>query len=291
MPRPFPKKISQIKPTLSNVAQTSHYAVTFAGFSNILADYLKTKGILGRYIADDLSLLCCRASLPGSAHATASVVGKYQGMAQKFAHTRSFTEMSMDFYVDNDYKSLKFLEHWMEFISSGSRLEGESANPVADGYYFRMQYPDAYKCSETRIVKFERDYKNYIEYKFINLFPLSLDAMQVSYEGSKILKATASFTYDYHIAGRSRSLDRQLDESENNDSSQLKAQNALTETVRARNVNGLDDITGYAQRPYNEDLDGVQKLIADGRFLNSGDGGSTIISEGVRGSSGSTRIA
>ena len=104
------------------------------------------------------------------------------------------------------------------------------------------------------------------------------------------MKATASFTYDYHISGRSRSLDRQLDESENNDASQLRAQKAFSDTVRAKNLDGRDDINGYAQRPYNEDLDGVQKLIADGRFLNSGDGGSRIISEGVRGGSSSGDI-
>ena len=28
--------------------------------------------------------------------------------------------MTMEFYVDNGYKSLKFIEHWMEFIASGS---------------------------------------------------------------------------------------------------------------------------------------------------------------------------
>ena len=26
----------------------------------------------------------------------------------------------MEFYVDKDYKVIKFLEHWMEFMNSGS---------------------------------------------------------------------------------------------------------------------------------------------------------------------------
>ena len=30
----------------------------------------------------------------------------------------------MDFYVDTGYKSLKFLEHWMEFMNSGSETGG-----------------------------------------------------------------------------------------------------------------------------------------------------------------------
>ena len=29
----------------------------------------------------------------------------------------NFTQINFEFYVDNDYKSLKFFEHWMEYIS------------------------------------------------------------------------------------------------------------------------------------------------------------------------------
>ena len=57
-------------------------------------------------------------------------------------------------------------------------------------------------------LSFERDYKRYIEYRFFGLlFPISLNATPVSYDGSQILKATASFHYDRYYAGQSRSLD------------------------------------------------------------------------------------
>ena len=170
-----------------------------------------------RYITETMGLLCCRASLPGSGFATADIVGKYQGVAEKFAHTRTFVQIDMDFYVDTGYKSLKFLEHWMEFMSSGSETGGTQidentvepigADPLADGFHFRMRYPNEYKCDETRIIKFERDYKRYIEYRFFGLFPISLNATPVSYEGSQILKATASFHYDRYYSGQSRSYD------------------------------------------------------------------------------------
>ena len=170
-----------------------------------------------RYITETIGLLCCRASLPGSGFATADIVGKYQGVAEKFAHTRTFVQIDMDFYVDTGYKSLKFLEHWMEFMSSGSETGGTQidentvepigADALADGFHFRMRYPNEYKCDFTRIIKFERDYKRYIEYRFFGLFPISLNATPVSYEGSQILKATASFHYDRYYSGQSSSLD------------------------------------------------------------------------------------
>ena len=273
MARPFPKKISQIKPTLSNVVTTSHFAVTFGGFSPELRSYFKLKGIDSRYTADNLSLLCCRASLPGSSHATADIIGNYTGVAEKFAHTRTFVQMSMDFYVDDDYKSMKFLEHWMEFMSNGSTV-GDGADPLRDGYYYRMRYPNQYKCSETRIVKFERDYKNYLEYRFIGMFPLSLDATTVSYEGSRLLKATATFNYDRHIAGRSRSIDRRRKQAENDDPTQKTFADKLNE----KGLNGKDDIEGYSKLPNSlGNINAYSNLIADGRFLNS------TVSQGIRG--------
>ena len=162
MPRPFPKKISQIKPTLTEVAQSSHFIVELGGLSGTLRRHLRDRGMNARFISDNLSLLCNRASLPGSGLATADVIGNFTGVAEKFAHTRTFVQMDMEFYVDNSYRSLKFIEHWMEFISSGSETSGEGVNPLRDGYHFRMRYPNEYKCDETRIIKFERDYKRYI---------------------------------------------------------------------------------------------------------------------------------
>mgnify|MGYP003313102770 FL=1 len=224
MPRPLPKKISQIKPTISQVATSSHFLVEFGGLSGNLLRHLRQRGMDSRYITETIGLLCCRASLPGSGFATADIVGKYQGVAEKFAHTRTFVQIDMDFYVDTGYKSLKFLEHWMEFMSSGSEtggtLFGDSvipigADPLVDGFHFRMRYPNEYKCDETRIIKFERDYKRYIEYRFFGLFPISLNATPVSYEGSQILKATASFHYDRYYSGQSRSIDAFLNRNGN----------------------------------------------------------------------------
>ena len=204
MPRPFPKKISQIKPTLTQLAQSSHFVVQFGGLPSPLKAYLKKRGMDYRFIGDNLALLCNRASLPGNGIATADAIGHFHGVTEKFAHTRTFIQMEMEFYVDNAYRSLKFLEHWTEFIASGSDALG--ANKLRDGYHFRMQYPDSYKCDETRITKFEKDYKRYIEYRFFGMFPISLNAVPVSYDGSNLLKCSANFHFDRYVSGNTRSL-------------------------------------------------------------------------------------
>lgn len=236
MPRPFPKKISQIKPTLTEVAQSSHFVVQFGGLSGTLRTHLRDRGMDARFITDNLSLLCNRASLPGSGLATADVIGNFTGVAEKFAHTRTFVQMDMEFYVDNSYRSLKFVEHWMEFISSGAET-GLGVNPLRDGYHFRMRYPSEYKCDETRIIKFERDYKRYIEYRFFGLFPIALNATPVSYEGSTLLKASASFNYDRYYSGQSRSINEYIGDDNNQEQSSNSIFGSAQNSVYGINLN------------------------------------------------------
>ena len=205
MPAPRPRGISDIMPKLQNVAQTSNYFVRFALPPSGLRNHLRRKGIDSRFIADNVGLLCYDAVLPGSAMASQNITGDYQGVVERFAHTRNFTQINFEFIVDNEYKSLKFLEHWMEFISGAS-----SADPVRDSYHFRMRYPEDYKSNDTRIVKFEGNHFQFLEYRFVGLFPLSLNSTRVSYNNSQVLKATASFSYDRYIAGESSSLARDL---------------------------------------------------------------------------------
>ena len=205
MPAPRPKRISDILPKLQNVAQTSNFLVKFVLPNGGLKSHMRRKGLNDRFVIEDAGLLCYNAVLPGSALAAVNTVGDYQGMVERFAHTRNFTQVNFEFYVDNEYKSLKFLEHWMEFITGNN-----SRDVSADTYYFQLNYPDDYKSNDTRVVKFEKNYSQFLEYRFVGLFPLNLNSTRVQYGNSQILKATASFSYDRYICGESSSLARDL---------------------------------------------------------------------------------
>ena len=205
MPAPRPKRIADILPKIQNVAQTSNFLVKFALPNGGLKSHMRRKGINDRFIVEDAGLLCYNAVLPGSGMAAVNTVGDYQGMVERFAHTRNFTQVNFEFYVDNEYKSLKFLEHWMEFITGANRTDVSG-----DTYFFQLNYPDDYKSNDTRVVKFEKNYSQFLEYRFVGLFPISLNSTRVQYGTSQILKATASFSYDRYIAGESSSLARDL---------------------------------------------------------------------------------
>ena len=166
----------------------------------MLRQHLRVRGLNSRFVSETAGLLCNSALLPGSRLATADIVGNRMGVSEKMAHSRIFTQIQLEFYVDNEYKTLKFLEHWMEFIANGStsRLNRQSSKD----YYVRMEYPDTYKCDETKIIKFDRDYNEELEYKFIGLFPIDLTSTPVRYEQSEVLKATATFSFDRYLMGK-----------------------------------------------------------------------------------------
>ena len=198
-----PRRIADFKPTFTNLAQTSHYQVIFGGLPLGVRQHLNVRGVDYRFITETSGLLCNNAVLPGATLATSQLVGNFMGVTENMAHTKVFTKINLEFYVDSEYKSLKFLEHWIEFIANGSGEDQDRKD-----YYFRMEYPDDYKAYQTKIIKFDRDYNEEMQYNFYGMFPQQINSIPVKYEGSDILKATATFMFDRYSAGKYSSYDK-----------------------------------------------------------------------------------
>lgn len=233
-----PRRISDFKPLFGNLAQTSHYQVFFGGLPPQLINYLIRRGVTTSFIAENAGLLCYNASLPTTSFSSKAVDGNYTGITENFAVARSYSQIGLDFYVDSGYKQMKFLEHWMEFISSGSHnpIDNERAGSVSqlrNNYFIRMQYPEYYKSNYTRIVKFDRDYNQELEYRFVGLWPLSMSSPTISYADSTILKVSATFEYDRYIAGRALSYNEVAGNSNNQEQNQDQQQNQNTTTQEA----------------------------------------------------------
>ena len=248
---PTRKKISEFKPLITNLAQTSHYQVIFGGLNDDLSTYLDERGVDTRFITNSAGLLCSSASIPGSSLATADINGNFMGVQEKMAHTRIFTQMQLEFYVDSDYRMIKFLEHWMEFIASGSE---SSLSPDSNAYYYRMQYPSAYKSNSTKIIKFDRDYKRELEYNFIGLFPINMSSVPISYDASDILKVSVAFNYERYIPGKITSKSKSGGTSNNVGSTltpKPTSQRSLTSTERRQGTDrrGTDIRGGNFRTP------------------------------------------
>ena len=199
----------------AHLAQTSQFrAVLQIGSLPFTKDY-NPQG--GRYY-DDLSFLCNTAALPGSSFSTSENLQDYYGISQKFAYRRDFDDLTLEFYVDARYQTIKFFEQWMDYIASPNQTYQVVSNndPKRTDAFYRFQYPSegpGYKCT-IDLHKFDKDYekvdkvpytgtKNDIVYTFINAFPRSIASIPVSYEASDLLRVSVTFAYDRYFVNRS----------------------------------------------------------------------------------------
>ena len=209
---PQSKNIADIKLNLLNPALTSHFEVTIPKPSGLSNTYLSQNGLPG-FDQDKLNLLCSEAILPGSQLATHSITGDFHGATHKHAYRRQFDDtIALTFYVDaEDYLPIKYFETWIKYIAGEQIAESDGRPGVeSEEYFYRMNYPKDYMCkSGLEVTKFERssigDVKGTkagtMTYKFVDVFPLSVNSMSVSYDTSSLLKCTVAFSYVRYFIG------------------------------------------------------------------------------------------
>ena len=204
---PTPKKIADIKLNLLRPALTSHFAVTIpkpgGGFDN----FLRYNGVI--FNQGKLNLMCSEATLPGSNLATFEINDNFHGVTERHAYRRVYDDrIDLTFYVNADevgsYLPIRYFETWMKYIVGESRGKQTDKNAGSEDreYFYRVRYPEGtngYTSDGLTVTKFERDYTQTLEYKFIRSFPISINSMPVSYDSSSLLKCTVSMSYIRYV--------------------------------------------------------------------------------------------
>mgnify|MGYP006230477127 FL=1 len=114
-----------------------------------------------------------------------------------------------------------------------------------------MKYPQEYKSNDTRVVKFERNHSQFLEYRFIGMFPISLNSTRVSYNNSQILKASAQFSFDRYVCGESSSLARALGLDLNNQRGNDRRASLFT---ARKNASALSRVTNASLNILNQGI-------------------------------------
>ena len=141
-----------------------------------------------------LTLFCEEASLPGMMANTGQTTGVYMGEGQvNYAHTKSFTDITLGWTCDANLLPLKFVNTWMKFIFDADSKDFSTARVN------RVRFPDEYQC-ELKITKAERGPGDTLErvggvYTLHDIYPYSIQSTPVSYGSSTLLKVSASFYY------------------------------------------------------------------------------------------------
>ena len=171
------------------------FEVSFTGFP-----FKGLRGLNDLFHQRELGLLCSEASLPATSFGTLEVNGHYQGRTEVFAHTRIYPSLTLTFYETLDHKSLMFFESWQEYITK----EEDDYNQSHPAHYYRMRFPEEYKCDTIFITKFEKNYRGFgyadtLTYQFIQAFPKNVTSVPVAYGQSEFTKVTVEFAYDRYI--------------------------------------------------------------------------------------------
>ena len=211
--RPTKLTVSKIKSRLLNTAQSSLYRLTLQ-----VPQAVRGRLSLSNLDYDNLNLLCCEATLPGSSLTTHEVNNDYHGATEKMAYRRLYDEtIGLTFYVDREYKIIELLEGWMDYITGIDNKEEYKGEYIS----YRMAYPNSYK-NNIYLTKFERDHfmrdhstsgststrtaRTTLDYTFVQAFPIALTAIPVSYDESSILKCSVSFNFIRYVQQKKQSL-------------------------------------------------------------------------------------
>ena len=209
------RKVSELKSKILQPALTSHYEVrifTPPGLTSSNAN-------LSSYDQDLMTVYCTEASLPGSSLNTFEINNDYNGATERHAYRRMYDErIDLTFYVDGrNYLSIKFFELWMDYIdgsidpdnlppATGDDLTSEEITETKPklqrDYTYRVRYPKGakgYQADHIEITKFEKDYNRRIRYDFLDAYPIAINSMPISYDGSDLLKCTVGISYKRYV--------------------------------------------------------------------------------------------
>ena len=179
------------------------------------------KGGRGPSPGSALALFCSEAVLPGSTIETAEVRGLRQGVVQNYATYRSYPDITLTWYSQQDYYTNDVFNAWMEYISptrlADSRYGDSTRTRRNDKASFRrLKYPEFYKCSmqitsfsknllekETRLEeKGSPQFPSSITYFVENLFPTNIVASPLAYGKAELIKTSVTFKYEYYYVDR-----------------------------------------------------------------------------------------
>lgn len=300
-PRQFYTKLHEVQEKFGGLTQSSQFMVQLGlagsggyGSSSSVESHLLNSDVFDKNNrTDDFNFFCSEATLPGSTFDVMELQGARQGLIERIPNRRVYTDFDVTFYLDDEYKILRLFEEWMNYIDplynaatvyTGSE---KGMSGFADSNCFqRLRYPNSYK-RPVMIHKFERNLLknktmnsrssdvrdrskfNVLTYIFLEAFPMNIQAIPFSYDGSTITKVSVNFSYTRYMvcknSGMGQSANQFLAAAQPQNSEAFTFGDVFNVPFSAGLAAGGSTILGASAYSENYDLD-----------LNVFGGGSTV---------------
>jgi hypothetical protein len=146
----------------------------------------------GDFDSRDFSILCKAANLPASNIASIDV--PFRGRTFKVSGDRTFDPWTVTIINDEDFRIRSSMERWMQSIGQ----YGDSSGFTNPADYMREATVRqlSRNPSSTGAVAFGGDLKVTAQYKFYDIFPTNISAIDLSYDTSDTIE---EFTVEFQV--------------------------------------------------------------------------------------------
>lgn len=172
--------ISKVKST--GLAKTNRYRVSIAT-PIVMANLMDT----GRLI----TLFCESTTLPGQVIATAEQ--RIDGETREFYYRRFYSNISMSFYIDNNFEVKRFFDIWMNSILS-------TQNKIVS-YYKDYIAPTII----IDVLPVESDIATY-SMTLYEAYPSNVYPIKLSADSREVAMIGVNFTYKYYITSHANPI-------------------------------------------------------------------------------------
>lgn len=241
------------------------FLVTFAPFAR--SQYAST--FLNKYIAGtagtNLIMRCDSAQLPGVTALKDEVRRFGYGPVEDSVYGMQFQDMTLGFILDKDASQAKFFDEWMHLITNftskggGSMMQTNNKGMMP----YEVGYKDDYSNLQMNITVFDRSQRQVMIYEIYDIFPTSINAVDVSWADSdQLLRYYVRFAYtDYSV--RIPNVEYGLYEASGDNGKVVKSPNEETITVTARPSQGVtSDLGGVTTFGTSFDADPSKTYIS-----------------------------
>ena len=146
----------------------------------------------GQFSSADFSILCKAAQLPASTIASIDV--PFRGRIFKVAGDRTFETWSVTVINDEDFKIRSSMERWMQYI--GQFGDGSGSTNPNDYMRSATVRQLSRNPSTTGNNAFGGGLKVSAQYKFYDIFPTSISAIDLSYDTADTIE---EFTVEFQV--------------------------------------------------------------------------------------------
>jgi hypothetical protein len=104
------------------------------------------------------------------------------GTRRKYAFDQDYQNLTLTFYLDQEYKVKQFFDEWKNRIVSNRR---------------NFEYPDSYTADKLNLSILNQDDRITYVYEYSRIFPKSINAVDLSYaNGNQVATLTVDFVYE-----------------------------------------------------------------------------------------------